>query len=98
MKITEVMLNDRRTTEEYLNGYFSTIECGKADAKVDEAVIKNIDMNKLNSKAEEYFATTLMAGNNIAKMDKQYNRAAAKAENNKLAEEQLSEETEMLNM
>ena len=98
MKITELMLNDKRTTKEYFNGYFSTIECGKADAKADEAVIKNIDMNKLNSKAEEYFATTLMAGNKVEKMDKQYNRAKSKETSRELAEEQLSEETEMLNM
>ena len=97
MKITELILNDTRTTKEYLNGYFSTIECGNVNAKADEAVIKNIDMNKLNSKTEEYFATTLMAGNNVVKMDKQYNRAKTKQASNKLAEEQLSEETEMLN-
>ena len=97
MKITELMLNDTRTTKEYLNGYFSTIECGNVNAKANEAVIKNIDMKKLNNKVEEYFATTLMANSNIEKMDKQYNRAKTKQASNKLAEEQVNEESEMLN-
>lgn len=108
MNITKLIKEDMRTSKEYLNGFVSTIESGNKDAKINEDVIKNINVNELNAKCEEAYASTHMAGNAIyskefygnyvEKMDKPYDRAKAKKNAKQLAEEQLDEESEMLNM
>ncbi len=98
-KILNAIKNDYRLSKDYLNGYMSTIECGKQDAVSSE----NIKLNtaELLRKSDEIFASTHSAQNAIyskefdkqlAKGSKAYNRARESKKARQIVNESLSEE------
>lgn len=100
-KVLNAIKNDYRLSDEYLDGYMSTLEQGTELAKAHAEIVAKINDQDLNEKCDAIFASTHSSSNPIynddferkmARKAKAYNRAKENVKSRKLVDEQLSED------